>query len=965
MSHGTGSVVTQNPAFAINPNGGPGNYQFTFSPPASPEQGGTKLLILHFTDVDLPAGSTLEVDLGYDKDVFTSAAGSDFWTRPVDVYASPGGVPITLVAATGAAKATIDKYGRGERHPAVLPGHTSYSNCDPFLKDATYTEPTYDPFWYGVDPPEWDNVRAIPVGDIRRDIAASVGMIMHVDGDHLSTCTVTLVAPDMVITAGHCMTNLIEDARTGSVFFGYQTEANGDRLPNYEPIVVKCTEVVAQRWDGAQDYCLVRLAVPAGGLGVPIRQMRHDLPAIGEQVFGVHHPNGAVMKVSAPKAAPLATVTGIAGSYVAVSSHFDVTGGTSGSALFDMAGRVIGVLSHGDPEGRSGQPTPLLYSSTSSMLAELEQPPAPPVAKDVALVIDKSGSMSLPGTSGRPKIAEAHDAASLFVQLVRAGTGSKIAVVSFDSTASVNAALADVTPAYKTTLVGGPPYTGGAIGAIVPGSSTSIGAGLIAAEGQLNVPDPAPKSILLLTDGLQNTQPWIAAAEGGLGTTALHAIGYGTPGSLDGTVLNALASAHSGQYVRADSNLRLEKFFAQAFGSIFESGLLQDPEYFLKQDQPEGATMPFTVCGEEAVTVVVGWDNENADLALTITMPNGQIVVPGGDVVTDAGRTWAFIRVPLPHLGERDGTWKATVVRPGRGSGEFRETRGPACTYFLSVIAAGGPQLRRLPQPARHYTGDPIRPAVHLGYDGGGSPEDATIQLDIVGPDRSAGTFLSEQKLTGPRTIDGDTVPSRQATLLSAEEAGSAPIGDAAKLTVPMSNAPAATGYFEAGGVYAAHLPDLLTVDGDYTFHASAIYGDGCTARREVFWSLHAEVGIDPDATEVEVATTGPGRGEVTFTPQDRFGNRVGPGAGDRFDVTPVRGASLDGSPVDNGDGSYTVPVSWDPNGTFPGLTITQPGRPPVTVAQPSPSGGAGCLPWSLLLAMVAVVIVLLVLLLT
>src|SRR5689334_22984041 len=104
MSHVTGSVITQSPAFPITPSGGPGTYPFTFSPAASPEQGGTKLLILHFTDVNLPAGSKLEVDLGYGKDTFTSADGADFWTRPVNVYANPGGVPITLTAANGSAK---------------------------------------------------------------------------------------------------------------------------------------------------------------------------------------------------------------------------------------------------------------------------------------------------------------------------------------------------------------------------------------------------------------------------------------------------------------------------------------------------------------------------------------------------------------------------------------------------------------------------------------------------------------------------------------------------------------------------------------------------------------------------------------------------------------------------------------------------------------------------------------------
>lgn len=964
MSHVVGVVVTQNPTFGIGPGGGPGTTNAVFNPPASPAQGGTKLLILHFTNVNLPGGSTLEVDLGYGTDVFTSASGTDFWTRPVNVYAHPGGVPITLVATTGGARAEIDQYGRGERHAGVQDPN-ALSNCDPFLGEATYTEPIYDPFWYCTDPPHWDNVRCVPAGDIRRDIAPSVGMVLHVDGTTLSTCTVTLIAPDVVITAGHCMTNPTEDARTGSIIFGYETECNGARPAGYQPTVVKCTEVIAQLWDGTNDYCLIRIAAPAGGLGLPIRQMRHDMPAIGEQVFGLHHPNGAVMKLSKPQALPMATVIGSSAGIIQVSSNFDVSGGSSGSALFDTAGRVLGVLSNGAPCAGA----PLRYFATASILSQLEQPPPPPISKDVALVIDKSGSMSLPGDSGRPKIDEARDAASLFVQLVRANSGNKVGVISFSTTSGVDAALTAVTDPFKATLVGPPPYTGGVIGAIAPNGSTSIGAGLASAQSMLNVPDGTPKSILLLTDGLQNTPPMIADVEGSLGATSVQAIGYGTPGNLDGNLLTQLAANHSGMYVRADSMLRLEKFFAQAFGSIFESGLLQDPEYDLPAEQRAGKPMPFDVCGEETVTVVLGWEAAQADLQLEVTMPNGQVVVAGGDVVEDAGLNWRFLRIPLPHLGERDGTWTANAYRPGEG--EF-VARGPATRYFLSVVAAGGPRLRRVPQPVRYYTGDPVNPLVHLGYASGGAPDNGSVTVTITGPDVSAGSYLSEHGLTGPRTVGGDVVPSRQAALLAGEESGATPVREVVKVTKALSGHPAdAAGAFEPGGLFGVELPDLLQVDGDYTVHAVATYGDGCTARREALWSLHAEVGIDPNATTVVVTATGSGSADVTITPQDKYGNKVGPGASGGFQVDPPPGGTV-GAPSDNGDGSYTVPVTWDPNdGGFPGLTVGQPGRPPVVVGRPGGSTGTGgsagssCLPWALLLLMVVVVIVLLILLLT
>ena len=966
MSHRTGTIVTAAPAFVVGPATGPGTTSVTFSPPASPEPGGTKLLVLHFTGVALPGGSRLEVDLGYGTDVFTAADGADFWTRPVNVFALPGGVTMRLVATAAGAVARIEQYGRGERH-AGKQDPTSLSNCDPFLGETTYTEPKYDPFWFCTQPPDWDNVRCVPPGDIRRDVAASVGMILHADDEgFLSTCTVTLVEPDLVVTAGHCVTSPAADAASGSIIFGYQTECDGSRPAGYAPLVVKCKEVIAQRWDGVHDYCLIRLKVPVGGLGIPPRQLRHDLPGVGEKVFGLHHPNGAVMKLSLPRAS-WATVTARSDTSVNVPIGFDVSGGSSGSALFDAAGRVVGVLSNGSPCAGS----PLRYYPVATMLGLVAQPPPPPIQRAVVLVMDRSGSMNLPGQSGRRKIEEARDAASLFVQLVRAGTGSKVGMVSFSTTSSSPAdePLLPVTVGTKAQLVGPPPYVTGVIGSLTPGGATSIGAGLASARTMLSTPDGLPHSILLLTDGLQNTTPWISDVDGSLAGIDIQAIGYGTPGSLDGAVLTALASGHGGSYVRADSTLRLEKFFAQAFGAIFESGLLQDPEYDLAEDAPSGTAMPFDVCGEEAVTVVAGWDDTHAGLALGVTTPNGVLVStasPG--VVTDRGLTWQFIRIPLPYAGERDGTWTANVFRPG--GGEF-PAGGPALRYFLSVVAAGGPQLRRVPQPVRFYTGDTVNPLVHLGYDTGGAPEGASVALTVSGPGISEGTFLSAEGLAAPLAVDGDTIPGRQTTILAKEQTGSPPVVHGDRLSVNLGSDPAdLRGSFEPAGLFGKELPDLLVVEGDYTFHAVATYGDGCVARRETLWSVHVDVGIDPDATSTTVIQTGTSgslaTGVLTVTPKDRFGNLVGPGKSDGFGVGGAPGTSVTGPATDNGDGTYDVPVTWDPSAGTPGIIVDQPGRPAVQVPPPTAASAssAGCLPW-LLLAAVLIIVVLIVLLVT
>src|SRR5262245_31550703 len=178
MSHSVGTVQPFGPQ-KIGPDSGAApssanTWEFTFAPADAPS--GTRFLILHFQNVSLPAMNRLEVDLGWlsEMDVFTSADGTDFWTRPINVYSQPGGVKIRYItngAATGSVE--LNKFGRGERQGATEPGHVSLSNCDPFQKLATYQEPDYDPFWFCSPPPQWDNVAKIPAGDVRAQVARS------------------------------------------------------------------------------------------------------------------------------------------------------------------------------------------------------------------------------------------------------------------------------------------------------------------------------------------------------------------------------------------------------------------------------------------------------------------------------------------------------------------------------------------------------------------------------------------------------------------------------------------------------------------------------------------------------------------------------------------------------------------------------------------------------------------------
>jgi hypothetical protein len=936
MSHVCGSVVTLGSAIHIGPDSGsaataPNTWQHDFNYLSA----GTKFVILHFMNVSMPANNRLEVELGYDTDVFTSADGGSIWTRPINIHTLPGGtIPIRYITdGANSGGVFADRYGRGQSLPSTDAGFDSITNCDPFLPGPWVepifphvpgaTVPKYEPFWIcdKSAPPKWDNGRCAPIGTVQRDMSRSSGMIVsihqansHHPDDYVSTCSVTLIDTDLVALAAHCVANHPFEVPSSSVTFDYEVNCDGSLVPAYDALFFKVIRLVKYRYTDGRDYAILQVR---GAPPVPAVPVRNGFPAVNEAVFGVHHPNGAVKKISpsASGSVPVAT-TGIR-----IGVNLDVAGGSSGSGLFDMSGRLLGVLA-------SGYGCNVGYSSTAVMLDDPIETPDPPTERAVMLVMDRSGSMSGTAEGGGVKIEEAREAAELFISMMRASLGNEAGIVSFASNASspIDFPIEPLTGTTRGQMLGVLP-------GISPNGRTSIGDGLAVARNQLNTTAGLPRSMLLLTDGMEN-EPQAIADVGGLSSMEITAIGFGTESNLDGPRLTDLAQTHGGYYKRAGSGLELRKYFALAFGDIFEAGALADPELHLPETVQDGPAVPFHVCGEEAVTVVIGWDDPQAALLLEVTTPGGQVLnLSAGGIETDSGNTWRFARIPLPQQGERDGTWSARVRRAGRGS-EFPPPAVPV-DYFINVIARGGPSLRPYQQPRRLYTGDVLHPKVIFQYADETVPQGGVVSLKLRRPNASVGTILSQVGLGQPRVVSGDVIPARQATLSKIESDNGAPVATYVEESHSMFDTGAAAETFRPAGIFGVRLENALVVEGTYTFHAKARIEGACTLTREVQWSHHVSVGIDPGSTPVTVAPTGDGDGHVvvTFTPQDRYGNHVGPGAGDDMDVVPVPGCTPVGGLVDLGDGRYRQELDCDPDGDdVPGIVVTQPGRDPVVL---------------------------------
>ncbi len=924
MTHDLGRVV---PVSQIITDASPLNLVLDPSPIGSP-----RFAMLHFDNVSLSGGARLEVNLGYTTDVFSSGAPSDFWTRPADAATAP--IEIRIVGGSGSAR--LLEYGSGEPTQTVNPPGTftgSLSNPDPFLHTNPYDEPIYETRLMCTPGFAWQNADCAPPAGISPAIKAQVenasGIIFLVHAGHVSSCSGTLIVGDLFLTSRHCLTDASgEDVRSASVTFDYAPNCDGSRPGGHAPRFFKVIEEVASGTAPGpstvnSDWVVVRLDAAPGSLPAPI-PIRTSALMAGETLLSMHHPGGSVKKTqSVVYDGDTSTING-----------FDFAGGSSGSGLFDAAGQLVGgPLSQGPIPG----PCNVRFTPVAGIINTLENPPPPPNPLDVMLVFDKSGSMnSSAPPAGRSKLEEAQDAASLFVQLVQNSGGNRLGLVTFNHSPNLELGPTAAAAA-KNTLVGNsPPFEEGLVGDIAAGGNTSIGGGLSEALSAMSGTSN-DRTILLLSDGLQNTDPMVEAVEGSLGDTRLCIIGFGSDAQIDGSLLGRLAAEHGGQFTRAVDGLALRKFFGVCFGDIFQSGALNDPEHVLRASQTVSAPHTFKVCGEEEITVAIGWDEVSTPLRLHVKTPKGKSV--GGKGFTEVrGRTWAFIRIPLPFRGERDGTWSFTVDRVPTG-GEFPPPPTDV-QYFSLVVCEGGPKMRYLGNQQRIYTGDRIDPLVGLHYPNGTVPHGTTVHVTATSPTRSLGALVQERGISKP-VITGDALGGFRATLQTIErEEGALPVVADSMTFALHDDGAHDDGAMAPDGVFNLPLKDFSVVEGTYDFRATARYGDDCQSTREVMWSVHVEIGIDPEKTDVVIEGSD-GKGTLVLTPRDKYGNPLGPGRPGSFEVHPIPGVSIDGRVKDRGNGSYGVDISWDADIDRPGIVVQQPDRAPG-VYQP-PAGAVPC----------------------
>jgi V8-like Glu-specific endopeptidase len=157
-------------------------------------------------------------------------------------------------------------------------------------------------------------------------------------------CSGSLVAPDIVMTAGHCVKNSLVCFGI-KIAFGYSVRSEGampDDLAASD--IYGCKEVIhSQSGDNEADFALIRLDRPVTD-HAPLALDRTGAPRKGDPVLAMGYPSGLPLKV-----ADGASIRSVGNTDFL--ANLDTFSGNSGSPVFNATtGLIEGIVVEGDTD---------------------------------------------------------------------------------------------------------------------------------------------------------------------------------------------------------------------------------------------------------------------------------------------------------------------------------------------------------------------------------------------------------------------------------------------------------------------------------------------------------------------------------------------------------------------------------------------------------------------------------------
>jgi hypothetical protein len=566
---------------------------------------------------------------------------------------------------------------------------------------------------------------------------------------------------------------------------------------------------------------------------------------------------------------------------------------------------------------------------------------------DVVIVLDKSGSMTEfpPGAEAGPTKAELlRSAMKTFVatwsEMDVPYVDDRIGIVFFSGSASAQSQTGGDPPTAFFLRRG--VYDDGAdhdwfplranIDTLSPGGSTSVGAGINSAMQAWSGDPDHDLSMLVVTDGKQNTAPLIEPAGSGFLSLApaagfpaelrqrfipIQSIGFGTPGAVDGELLTKLALETSGVSFISITVADMFDTLAMTLVSILKgnTAALALRANDVASGPSAGATRAVLVdrSVKRAVFSVQWAPPLTNALELEVLRPDGTVATPDSAATTPQSSLQSF-DIDASELG----TWRVRAKRVKNPTAAVsRRVPYTLQTFFVERSL----DFHVSVHPKALATGDKIEVRAQISYEGKPlkSLPDGSVTVRVQRPAEGLGTVLHKLREpgSGPAAVSGDAVSALHRKVARLPRA-------VLKRLVPADAKNLALRHV-GNGVYSGTFDDT-SVPGVYAFETRLEWDDPRTGalRREERLETTVRVRPDPFLTTVELSPNLRGVVSIRVTPIDRFGNFLGPGHASRIQAKLRSVGRLEPVPTDkNETGTYVFTVRGVPAGETPQLDIT------------------------------------------
>jgi hypothetical protein len=596
---------------------------------------------------------------------------------------------------------------------------------------------------------------------------------------------------------------------------------------------------------------------------------------------------------------------------------------------------------------------------------------------DAVLVLDKSGSMAdtTSSTSAVAKINALQDAVGSFVSawdVTRSNDqtppNDMLGAVLFDhdygwwhdgsltdGLHTFNATLESTINSNLASCQSMPPA---ATCSLKPGTSTSIGGGLLVANSNPGLTDPSILNdqkrhvIVLMTDGIQNTDPLVAAGASSANPFTIscptdssrctslpsvpgeqiYTVTVGTGLAVQPAVIQSIAHVAGGFYVNTEDDVgQLSPFFLELLQNVLKFNSYETLRLISGNVSPAAhfsASLPISTTSHD-VEINLMWPRALGTLRLTITPPGGSppIVQENADGFISIAQ-----QIPPPTPFDPYGDWNI-LVEVVRGQEARIAAAGDlgSIPFNIHVMGDDGAVKSDLSiVPSDFKAGDNLRlraSVTQLGSPilGLGSRLGDRVQVDLIKPGQSIGDMLSDSQADAkPPPSDPDLEQGAEAKLYNALHAIPSPLKHEEVPGIELfdDGRPEHGDDVAGDGIYNALYPAVLPGHYDFLFSIERTDPNSVRFSRQQLRTAYVRAIPDVSNTVFQTSIQRRDRGGlfvIVMIPRVKPGpgclkaslgcGRMGPGWANYFWFTTPGQTPFKG--IDNLDGTYTATFAF------------------------------------------------------